>query len=151
MMNQTETTLKHDAVAVSPKESIQPEKAESGGELSEFLKSELTTCVTFASHAAMMRRTGKQELAGQAFANAEKSYAALLPFLSDSARSQGLTAEQLEEFRGQLDRIRNTLDDLDKIRRIAVLAYEFWQERGCPIGTPEQDWFRAEREIAGLC
>ena len=149
MIEQSESIIRHDAVAVTPKESIQPEKAESGGELSEFLKSELTACVTFASHAAMMRRTGNQELAEQAIANAEKSYATLLPFLSDSTRSQGLTAEQLEELRGQLERTRNTLDDLDKVRRIAVLAYEFWQERGCPQGTPEQDWFRAEREIAG--
>lgn len=30
---------------------------------------------------------------------------------------------------------------------IAVLAYKFWTERGRPIGSPEEDWFRAEREI----
>jgi hypothetical protein len=27
---------------------------------------------------------------------------------------------------------------------IELLAYSFWQERGCPFGTPETDWFRAE-------
>jgi len=27
---------------------------------------------------------------------------------------------------------------------IAALAYRLWQERGCPIGSPEEDWFRAE-------
>lgn len=32
---------------------------------------------------------------------------------------------------------------------IAVRAYEFWQERGCPIGSDEEDWFRAERELQG--
>src|ERR1700676_3343167 len=149
MIEQSEAITRHDAVAVSPAESIQPAKAESGGKLSEFLKSELTACVTFASHAAMMRRTGNRELAEQAIDNAEKSYATLLPFLADSTRSQGLTAEQLEELRAQLERIRNTLDDLDKVRRIALLAYEFWRQRGCPNGTPEQDWFRAEQEIAG--
>ncbi len=83
----------------------------------------------------------------QAIANAEKSYATLLPFLSDSTRSTGLKAEDLEEFRAQLERIRNSLDDLEKFRKIAVLAYQFWQERGCPVGTPDDDWFRAEREI----
>ena len=31
---------------------------------------------------------------------------------------------------------------------VAALAYEFWQARGCPDGTAEEDWFRAEREIA---
>lgn len=27
------------------------------------------------------------------------------------------------------------------------LAYKFWLERGCPIGSPEDDWFRAEEEF----
>jgi hypothetical protein len=26
---------------------------------------------------------------------------------------------------------------------IAALAHELWQTRGCPNGTPEEDWFRA--------
>jgi DUF2934 family protein len=30
---------------------------------------------------------------------------------------------------------------------IAVLAYELWIQRGCPIGSPEVDWFRAEEEL----
>ncbi len=30
---------------------------------------------------------------------------------------------------------------------IAVVAYTFWTERNRPIGSPEEDWFRAEREI----
>ena len=33
--------------------------------------------------------------------------------------------------------------------QIAALAYEFWRARGCPEGTSEEDWFRAEQEIAG--
>lgn len=30
---------------------------------------------------------------------------------------------------------------------IAVLAYQLWNERGCPIGSPDEDWFRAEAEL----
>ena len=30
---------------------------------------------------------------------------------------------------------------------IAALAYHLWMERGCPIGSPEDDWFRAEAEL----
>lgn len=30
---------------------------------------------------------------------------------------------------------------------IALRAYRLWEERGCPIGSPEEDWFRAEEEI----
>jgi hypothetical protein len=29
------------------------------------------------------------------------------------------------------------------------LAYRFWQERGSPIGSPDEDWFRAEAELRG--
>jgi hypothetical protein len=32
-------------------------------------------------------------------------------------------------------------------QEIAILAYHFWQERGCPIGSPEEDWFRAEQSL----
>ena len=28
------------------------------------------------------------------------------------------------------------------------LAYQFWQERGCPADSSEEDWYRAEQEIA---
>jgi hypothetical protein len=30
---------------------------------------------------------------------------------------------------------------------IAVLAYLYWEARGCQGGSPEEDWFRAEREL----
>jgi len=30
---------------------------------------------------------------------------------------------------------------------IAALARELWQGRGCPIGSPEEDWFHAVEEL----
>ncbi len=30
---------------------------------------------------------------------------------------------------------------------IAILAYRLWEERGCPVGSPEQDWLEAERRL----
>ena len=30
---------------------------------------------------------------------------------------------------------------------IARLAYQLWQERGCPVGSPEEDWYRAEEQL----
>ena len=30
---------------------------------------------------------------------------------------------------------------------VAVLAYELWRKRGCPIGSPEQDWHNAEEQL----
>ena len=31
--------------------------------------------------------------------------------------------------------------------QIAGLAYAYWQNRGCPDGSPEEDWFRAEADL----
>jgi len=31
---------------------------------------------------------------------------------------------------------------------VAELAYTLWEARGCPIGSPEEDWFKAEQELA---
>ena len=30
---------------------------------------------------------------------------------------------------------------------IADLAYRRWVERGCPEGSPDEDWFEAEKEL----
>ena len=30
---------------------------------------------------------------------------------------------------------------------IAVLAYSYWEARGCPHDSPHEDWFRAEAEL----
>lgn len=30
---------------------------------------------------------------------------------------------------------------------IAALAYHHWESRGKPIGSPDEDWFRAEQDL----
>lgn len=35
----------------------------------------------------------------------------------------------------------------EKCEEIAKLAYLYWLGRGCPEGSPEDDWLRAEQEI----
>ena len=30
---------------------------------------------------------------------------------------------------------------------IAQLAYLYWLDRGCPIGSPEEDWTRAQQDL----
>lgn len=32
---------------------------------------------------------------------------------------------------------------------IEIRAYELWVQRGCPIGSPEVDWYQAEEETRG--
>jgi hypothetical protein len=31
--------------------------------------------------------------------------------------------------------------------QIAALAHALWRERGCPEGSPEDDWYKAEQQI----
>lgn len=38
--------------------------------------------------------------------------------------------------------------DYEEIRRLAR-EYEYWFARGCPEGSPEEDWFRAEQDVLG--
>jgi hypothetical protein len=33
------------------------------------------------------------------------------------------------------------------VREIAEVAYQLWHERGCPIGSDQEDWFRAEETL----
>ena len=32
-------------------------------------------------------------------------------------------------------------------QEVAELAYQRWVERGCPIGSPEEDWFAAWQQL----
>jgi hypothetical protein len=41
----------------------------------------------------------------------------------------------------------NSTETINSTADIAALAYELWQQRGCPEGSPEQDWYEAERKI----
>ena len=35
----------------------------------------------------------------------------------------------------------------DRHEFVAKLAYKFWEDRGRPFGSPEVDWFAAERAV----
>jgi Protein of unknown function (DUF2934) len=36
----------------------------------------------------------------------------------------------------------------NQAEQIALRAYLCWEKRGRPVGTPEADWYRAEKELA---
>ena len=42
---------------------------------------------------------------------------------------------------------RTSTSETETREEIAIRAYHLWQERGCPIGSPEEDWFTAEEEL----
>ncbi len=37
--------------------------------------------------------------------------------------------------------------ETDNHDEISARAHQMWMERGCPLGSPEVDWFRAEEEL----
>jgi Protein of unknown function (DUF2934) len=46
-------------------------------------------------------------------------------------------------------RERNVSQAVDE-RAVAALAFLIWQNRGCPIGSDQEDWFRAEEDLKKL-
>lgn len=67
-----------------------------------------------------------------------------------------MAKQRLHTARGS-DSVRQISSQSARIRRpgpenqeeIAALAHALWQARGCPDGSPEEDWFQAMRELAG--
>ena len=83
----------------------------------EFLKSELTLCLTFLFVAAVKYEVGKKESAEESLANAEEVYSSVLLFVSDPKYSKHLTNEAIIEFTAGLLRLRERLDGLKRFRK----------------------------------
>ena len=41
----------------------------------------------------------------------------------------------------------NSLNSEAMRAEIQALAYRLWTERGCPVGSPQVDWFEAEEQV----
>jgi len=57
-----------------------------------------------------------------------------------------LEIQPRQKTRNQAEKKRADLPSHDQI---AKLAEKYWAERGRPVGSPEEDWLRAERELRG--
>jgi hypothetical protein len=42
---------------------------------------------------------------------------------------------------------QETSSGVSRREKIALLAYTYWEQRGRQGGSPEEDWYRAEREV----
>jgi Protein of unknown function (DUF2934) len=73
-----------------------------------------------------------------------------------------VSLEQRDRWEGRLGHLREMLDGLSLVAEkpvptsdnIASLARAFWDARGCPEGSPDDDWLRAERTLksqSALC
>ena len=64
--------------------------------------------------------------------------------MSNNATVRKPTADEREEQgNGRSSRITVGPD----LHEVEERAYQLWVERGCPVGSPDEDWFRAEDEL----
>jgi hypothetical protein len=84
------------------------------------------------------KRTGKGAEASALTPNPEKLISAKkIPELESKTEAAGSLETNQDSFPSAVT----------QREKIAVLAYTHWMQRGCPGGSPEEDWFRAEQEI----
>ena len=103
-----------------------------------------------ARHA--LRSCDNRAVAEDHYLRAKRAYA-------EASLLMGLAGEIPEEERvrweEKLDDLQGMLEALSTIgskrtptgNKIPVLARALWKARGCPEGSPEDDWFRAERAL----
>jgi len=54
------------------------------------------------------------------------------------------TLRRRPEPRADEDRMESQFSE-----QVAALAYALWEARGCPDGSPDEDWYHAERVLVG--
>ena len=62
--------------------------------------------------------------------------------LDQDGKSQTASAVDARSYPEQNSPRHQALSD-----QIAARAYELWQQRGCPVGSPDCDWLEAQREL----
>jgi hypothetical protein len=97
-----------------PSEPAELLRARLDHNLRNFLRTDLSLCFTFADLAATMFIAGNPVSAQQAMADAEKGYQTLSRFLSDPKHIRHLTGDEIQEFRAELQRLRERLDGLQQ-------------------------------------
>ncbi len=90
---------------------------------------------------------------------AEDHYLKAKRAYSEASRLIPLVAEipedERDRWKARLEHLREMLEGLSVVGstpapagdKTPSLARAFWKARGCPDGSPEDDWFRAERAL----
>ena len=66
---------------------------------------------------------------------------------SSGERERPSGSPRLPETRAYLSNHAESQVDNMELKLIAELAYRYWEDRGRPWGSSEEDWFRAERAL----
>ena len=59
--------------------------------------------------------------------------------------NQAYLEAQSENQKGRTELASEAIAELAREQDVSALAHELWRGRGCPEGSPEEDWFRAEK------
>lgn len=106
-----------------------------------------------------IREASQALRSADSWADAEECYRRAQRAYAEAPRLISLVAEITEEERGTLEArlkyLREMLEGLSVLGstppptkdNIPTLARALWTARDCPEGSPEEDWFRAERAL----
>jgi hypothetical protein len=96
-----------------------------------------------------LRSADTGALAKDHYLRAKSAYAEasrLTPLVEEPENEQGRWEARLEHLREMLEGL-SVLGSTPTGDNIPALARALWKARGCPEGSPEEDWFRAERAL----
>jgi hypothetical protein len=89
-------------------------KVQSRSRVMEFLRTELSVALIFASLAEGQRRFGNHEAAKRSVADAERGYSALVDFFSEPTCAKLMEPGEQAEFATGLERLRKKLDSVNE-------------------------------------
>ena len=68
--------------------------------------------------------------------------------VNETAASEEQPVKRFKEATIMSDDLVTQQTENSRREEIAVRAHRLWEQRGCPAGSAEEDWFRAEEEIS---
>jgi hypothetical protein len=102
-------------------------------------------------HARQALRSDTWVVAAECCHRAKTSYvymSRLVPLVDFATEDRRSVESRLEYLKGMLESLSAIgLTPSPTEDEIAVLARAVWEARGCPEGSPEHDWFLAERAL----
>ncbi len=116
-------------------------------ELGQLINHELDLGIREARQAL---KAGTWAFAQGPYFRARRAYAEvsrLIPLIGEIPENQqGQPEERVQHLREMLDGL-SVLGSTPTTENIAPLARALWKARGCPEGSPEDDWLRAEQVL----
>jgi hypothetical protein len=117
-------------------------------ELAQLIRNRLE--VAFALVRKALSSVGNPASAEQYYLSAEREHtqaAYLLHLVYNMAEGERRILEaKLAHLRKMLDKLRG-YTPFPSQNEIVELARVFWRARGCPDGSPQEDWYRAEQQL----